>query len=209
MKRGIHCNSSVLFHATCSGAEHGNRRNYRSASCTLDKGNEHGRDHALFNIAVDYIVPNCSTQDTWVAVMIADAVVARSHRECPDAVDLWLVSDNARTYKYDVLLLVAPFIASAHGLALRSLLYPETARGKSLVDTHFPIVLRQLHRYLKETESEVTTPEGIVTGMAHTTAVSPTALSSLCISIATVQFCRCGGMQFRAGVLHSYTASPN
>lgn len=94
--------------------------------------------------------------------MIIEALVARSRILLPYCNELWLVSDNARTYQNDVTAFIAPFICAAHRFIFRGFLHPETARRKSLVDTHYAIPMRQVHKYLTETIKDVTIPVELI-----------------------------------------------
>lgn len=125
----------------------------------------------LSTFVIDHIVRNCNTQDLWAAAMILEEIIARVTIQLPDCDGIWLVSDNARTYQNDVMSEMVPLIGQEHGLRLRGCIQPETARGKSLVDDHLAIEMRQVHRYVKETQKDVTTPEDVVRAMQHDSGV--------------------------------------
>lgn len=77
-----------------------------------------------------------------MATTILEAIVARARILLPAATDVWLESDNARTYQNDVTPVIAPFIGRAYSFVLKGFLHPETTRDKSLVDTHFVVSMR-------------------------------------------------------------------
>lgn len=105
------------------------------------------RDTDLSTLVVDHIVKSCNTQDVWASVMILDAIIARTRVILASSTDIWLVSDNAKTYQNDLIPVIAPFICRAYGFRQKGFLHPETARGKSLVGAHFEIAMRQVHKY--------------------------------------------------------------
>lgn len=92
-------------------------------------------------------------------------------KKLPDAIDIWLVSDNALTYQNNLLPLIAPFIARSHSFHLRGLIQSEMARGKRIDDDHFVITLRQVYRYNKEMGEDVSTPEDLIVAMDHEPSV--------------------------------------
>lgn len=55
--------------------------------------------------------------------MIAEDAIARARKELYDAIDLWLVSDNACTYQNDLLPVMGPSIARAHDFRLFGFLH--------------------------------------------------------------------------------------
>lgn len=53
---------------------------------------------------------------------------------------------------------IALFIARVYSYVLRGFVSPEITRGKSLVDAHFAIAMRHVHRFVKETQKDVAMP---------------------------------------------------
>lgn len=80
---------------------------------------------------------------------------------------MWIVSDNASTYKNYLIPVIAPFICMAHVFPLNGFISSATARDKSLAYALFAIAMRQLHRSVKETQMDVTTPEDLLRALHH------------------------------------------
>lgn len=99
--------------------------------------------------------------------MVFEAIVAQARLLLPQATKFWIVSENARTYQNEIIPVMAPFIYGTHGFELNSVIHPETARGKSLVDAHLTIAMIQVHRFVKETKLDVTTLEDLVRALHH------------------------------------------
>lgn len=143
--RGMSWHGSVVFHS----------RSLCYAVHEAESGPDSTTDTELLIFLDCPVVRNCTTQDTWAAAMIPNAVIALALNELPDAIEFWLVSDNARSYQNDLPPVIAPLIACAHGFFPHGFTHLETARGKSIVDAHFEISMRQFHRYVKEMEADV------------------------------------------------------
>lgn len=130
---------------------------------------------------VDRIVKNYNIKDLWAADIIIEATVARTRLMLLSTSSVWIVFENARTYQNDIIPVMPPFIYRAHGFVLRGFIDPETAVGKSLVDAHFATAKRQIHRYVKEAERNVTAPEDIVTALHHDGGISNCAVELISV----------------------------
>lgn len=118
-------------------------------------------------LIIAHIVNNSNRQDIWAASMIIQATVARVCLFPLQGTKMCIFSNNARTYRNDIIPVVAPVKCKAHSFQLHGFIYPETAHSKTLVDAHFGIVMRHVHRLVKQTQLDVTTPEDLVCALHH------------------------------------------
>lgn len=104
-------------------------------------------------------------QDNLAVLSMFDAILARFNIERPNLTEIWFMSDNAKFYQNNMLPVASVFIAAYHGIYLKGMIHPEKVCWKSTADAHFAISIRQLHRFVRETESDVTTPVHVVEGL--------------------------------------------
>lgn len=74
----------------------------------------------------------------------------RVKQQLPTVSSTWIVIENARNYQNNLLPVAAPFLTSSHSVLLNKLIHPEMARGKGLVDAHFSVAIRHVHRWVRE-----------------------------------------------------------
>lgn len=106
---------------------------------------------------------------------IMEAVFRRVRKEIPTMKDIWVQTDNARNYQNEIVPVMAPFVAHDHGMVLRGSLHPETARGKSLVDAHFAVGMRQVNKYVTSNGVDVATPVDVVKALTACGGVANSA----------------------------------
>lgn len=87
-----------------------------------------------------------------------EAIIGRVQMELPNISSVSQLSENASCYQNNLLPVIAPFNAKGHGMVLQGIVHSETQRGKSLVDAHFAVVLRQVDKLVNDTTINVSTP---------------------------------------------------
>lgn len=119
---------------------------------------------------------NETTQDCVALASILEAILGRMRIERPLAKEVSLLSDNTSCYQNNLLPVIDPFIAKGHGMNLKEIVHSETQRGKSLLDAHFTLAMRDVNKFVNDTTLNASTPCDLVTAMKHRDGVANTTV---------------------------------
>lgn len=77
------------------------------------------------------------------------------------------MSDNGRCYTVIMTPVLMNIIEDLHKMNIEVLMYPESQKGKILIDSHFSIAMRNISPYFKENEKSVMGTGDVRTYLIH------------------------------------------
>ena len=125
------------------------------------------KEYVTKSINLDQVCKNTSNQTAMQVCTMGECVCRQIRKELPNVKRVVIRSDNAGTYRNNLIPVVLPFIFRKYGIQLDSILYSETQDGKGSADIHFATANRYVDDYIDSEALDAVTPADLVHALNH------------------------------------------
>lgn len=109
----------------------------------------------IYSSVIDRMVGNGNAQDSFSLDSILEAPMFRVGDELPAISRAWIMRDNARNYRNDVIPIFPTFLCAAHGIYFQGIIRARTGHRKVLTDAHLSVEIRHILQYIGESGNGV------------------------------------------------------